>query len=107
MPSKKEDLGRFEDGQGKDTKGVKVTLKNITAGTVLSYRHDPGLKLLWAAAPMFFFGMLYRAWGRWYTVYYLIEKADQNVNLYLRMQKKGVWADENRIVRTLTKKLTF
>ena len=107
LPSKKEDLGRFEDGQGKDTKGVKVTLKNITAGTVLSYRHDPGLKLLWAAAPMFFFGMLYRAWGRWYTVYYLIEKADQNVNLYLRMQKKGIWADENRIVRTLTKKLTF
>ncbi len=107
LPSKKEDLGRFEDGQEKVAKGVKIVIKNITAGTVLSYRHDPGLKLLWIAAPMFFFGMLYRAWGRWYTVYYLIEKADKNVSLYLRIQKKGIWADENRIIKNLSRELMF
>ena len=107
LPSKKEDLVHFEDGQVKEAKGVKIAVKNITAGTVLSYRHDPGLRLLWIAAPMFFFGMLYRAWGRWYTVYYLIEKACQNVNLYLRIQKKGIWADENRIIKNLSKRLAL
>jgi|GEM_PF-2660531 len=105
--SLKEDLGRFEDCVERDAKGAKITVKNIAAGTVLSYRHDPGLKLLWIAAPMFFFGMLYRAWGRWYTVYYFIEKIDTGVNLYLRIQAKGIWADENRVVKKLTKKLVF
>ena len=104
----KEDLGRFEENLGKEIKGIKIVVKNITAGTVLSYRYDPGLKLLWTATPMFFFGMLYRAWGRWYTVYYLLEKVDnRSVTLHLRIQKKGVWADENRIIKRLSEKLAY
>lgn len=89
------------EGVEQEIKGVKVKLENLRAGTILSYRHDPGLTPLWVGAPILFFAMLFRAWGRWYRVSYVIEKANEGANLYLRIHRTGLWGNEERILRKL------
>jgi hypothetical protein len=89
------------EGIEQEIKGVKVKVENLRAGTILSYRHDPGLTPLWIGAPILFFAMLFRAWGRWYRVSYVIEKAGEGANLYLNIHKTGIWGDEERLLSKL------
>lgn len=89
------------EGVEQEIKGAKVKVENLRAGTVLSYRHDPGLKPLWVGAPILFFAMLFRAWGRWYRVSYVIEKTREGANLYLHIHRTGIWGNEERILKKL------
>lgn len=94
------------EGVEQEIKGVKVKMENLRAGTGLSYRYDPGLKPLWLGAPILFFAMLFRAWGRWYRVSYVIEKAKEGANLYLHIHRTGIWGNEERILRKIESALS-
>ena len=105
-PPNKDENARKEEfkilgGVEQEIKSAKVRIENIRAGTVLSYRHDPGLKPLWIGAPILFFAMLFRAWGRWYRVSYVIEKTSEGANLYLYIHRTGIWGNEEGILKKL------
>ncbi|HHT9126651.1 MAG TPA: cytochrome c biogenesis protein ResB [Candidatus Brocadiia bacterium] len=100
------------EGIEQDIKGANVKVENFRAGTVLSYRHDPGLKPLWVGAPILFFAMLFRAWGCWYRVSYVVEKTAVGAgfkpaptNLYLHIHRTGIWGNEEGILRKLERAL--
>ena len=84
-----------------DIKGSKVRIENVRAGTILSYRHDPGVPLLWIAAPVLFFAMLFRAWGRWCRASYVVEKRPRGSRLLAHLQMFGVWGGERNMMERL------
>ncbi|HHT9117868.1 MAG TPA: cytochrome c biogenesis protein ResB [Candidatus Hypogeohydataceae bacterium YC38] len=98
---KKPQVFKLFEREDKEIMGVKLRVENVRAGTVLSYRHDPGVPILWIAAPVLFFGMLFRAWGRWYRASYLVERAPSGSVLYFNLQRAGVWGDESRLIERL------
>lgn len=97
----KPEVFKLYQGEPRDIKGVKARVEGIHAGTILSYRHDPGVPILWIAAPVLFFGMLFRAWGRWYRASYIVEKTPEGSVLYVNLQRVGLWGDETRMVEKL------
>ncbi len=104
-PGKGEEF-KILEGVEQEIKGVTLKIENLRAGTILSYRHDPGLKPLWIGAPIAFFAMLFRAWGRWYRVSYVIEKTAEGANLYLHIHRTGIWGFEESILNKLQNALT-
>ncbi|MFQ5956883.1 MAG: cytochrome c biogenesis protein ResB, partial [Candidatus Brocadiales bacterium] len=92
---------RFIEGKTQDVKGVKVRITNVRAATILSYRHDPGVPLLWIAAPVLFFAMLFRAWGRWCRASYIVEKRLKGSRLLVHLQMFGVWGGEQSMIESL------
>ncbi|MFQ5861710.1 MAG: cytochrome c biogenesis protein ResB [Candidatus Brocadiales bacterium] len=93
------------EGKTTDIKGTKVRIENIRAATILSYRHDPGVPLLWIAAPVLFFGMLFRAWGRWCRASYIVEKRPKGSRLLVHLQMFGVWGGERNMIERLKSSL--
>ncbi len=93
------------EGKTKDIKGVKVRIENVRAATILSYRHDPGVPLLWIAAPVLFFGMLFRAWGRWCRASYIVEGRPEGSRLLVHLQMFGVWGGERNMIERLKETL--
>jgi cytochrome c biogenesis protein ResB len=100
-PEGKMEVFKIYEGERKEIKGVKVEIKNIRAGTVLSYRHDPGVPLLWIAAPILFFGMLFRAWGRWLRAAYIVEKAPKGSHAYVQVLRAGIFGGEAGVIENL------
>ncbi|MCQ4574181.1 MAG: cytochrome c biogenesis protein ResB [Candidatus Brocadiales bacterium] len=93
-------------GRGVDVKGTRLRIENIRAGTVLSYRHDPGVPLLWIAVPVLFFAMLFRAWGRWCRASYVVEKRPTGSRLLVHLQMFGVWGGEEAMLERLKSHLS-
>lgn len=104
-PSRPETFKIYE-GQTKEIKGAQVEVEKIRAGTVLSYRHDPGVLLLWIAAPVLFFGMLFRTWGRWLRASYIVQKAPEGSRVYVQLQRAGIFGGEARLMEKLGLTLT-
>ncbi|MEK7821605.1 MAG: hypothetical protein AAB260_01035, partial [Planctomycetota bacterium] len=102
---------KIYEGETKEVKGVRVGVGNVQAGTVLSYRHDPGVPLLWIAVPVLFFGMLFRAWGRWLRVSYVVEKVagpppSAGSRVYVQLQRAGIWGGEAGMMEKLGQAIT-
>ena len=107
------EIFKIYEGETKEVKGVRVGVGNIQAGTVLSYRHDPGVALLWIAVPVLFFGMLFRAWGRWLRASYVVEKVasasggpSEGSRVYVQLQRAGIWGGEAGMMEKLGQVLT-
>jgi cytochrome c biogenesis protein len=96
---------KIYEGETKEVKGVRVEVGKIQAGTVLSYRHDPGVLLLWIAAPVLFFGMLFRAWGRWLRASYIVEKSPTGSQAYVQLQRAGIFGGEVGMMEKLGQQL--
>ncbi len=88
-------------GRTEDIKGTRIRIENVRAGTILSYRHDPGVSLLWIAVPVLFFAMLFRAWGRWCRASYVVEKRPTGSRLLVHLQIFGVWGGEQNLIEKL------
>ncbi|HHT9151923.1 MAG TPA: cytochrome c biogenesis protein ResB [Candidatus Hypogeohydataceae bacterium YC40] len=100
-PASGREVFKIYEGERKEIKGVQVEVGNIKAGTVLSYRHDPGVPLLWIAAPVLFFGMLFRAWGRWLRTSYIVQKIPEGSQAYVQVQRAGIFGGEVRMMGKL------
>lgn len=97
---------KIYEGETREIKGTQVSVGTIQAGTILSYRHDPGVTLLWIAAPVLFFGMLFRAWGRWLRASYIVEKSPTGSQVYVQLQRAGIFGGEVRMMEKLGQALT-
>ncbi len=69
--------------------GRRVRLARAEESSVLGYRYDPGVPLLWFAGVLVFAAMSLWCFGRWYMLAYRIEAR----NLLLSVSAKGLSAD--------------
>jgi hypothetical protein len=97
---------KLAEGKPMDIKGTSVRIDNVRAGTILSYRHDPGVSLLWIAVPIIFFAMLFRAWGRWCRASYIVEKRPGGSRLLVHLQVFGVWGGEEGMTEAIRRSMT-
>ena len=97
---------KLTEGKTQDIKGTKVRIENVHAATILSYRHDPGVTLLWIAVPVLFFAMLFRAWGRWCRASYIVEERPGGSRLLVHLQVFGVWGGEEGMIEGLKRSMT-
>ncbi len=94
------------EGKPMDIKGTSVRIENVHAGTILSYRRDPGVSLLWIAVPVIFFAMLFRAWGRWCRASYIVEQRPGGSRLLVHLQVFGVWGGEEGMIEAIKRSMT-
>ncbi len=102
----KPEVFKVYEGETKDIRGIKVGVEKVVAGTVLSYRHDPGVPVLWIAAPVLFFAMLYRAWGRWLRASYIVKKTPKGCRAYVQLLRAGIFGGETKMMEKLGQTLT-
>ncbi|HHL39357.1 MAG TPA: hypothetical protein ENJ37_02515 [Deltaproteobacteria bacterium] len=87
------DLGRLRLGESLWVGGKKITFIDFTEDSVLSYRYDPGVPILWWSGIFVLVAMTLRCFGGWYLVAYRIEEADGITYLTLSISTKGLGAD--------------
>lgn len=100
------ELGRLEYGTPMMINGTAVTLAGYEEGTVLSYRYDPGVGLLWWAGIFILVVMAVRFYGSWYRVSYTVDESDGLVILYMDITSRGVASDPDKIARRVEYFLT-
>jgi cytochrome c biogenesis protein ResB len=73
-PPERVDLGNLSAEEPIEVEGYQLTLENPYEGSVLSYRHDPGVTLLYIAITLFIFGLAIRTYWPSYRVSLWIEE---------------------------------
>lgn len=92
-----EDLGKLELGGSIVVDGRRVSLSDFEESPVLSYRYDPGVRVLWWGGAFVLIVMCLRFYGRFYTVAYAVDESDRIVCLNLHIVSKGLLADSERL----------
>ncbi|MBN2566192.1 MAG: cytochrome c biogenesis protein ResB [Candidatus Eisenbacteria bacterium] len=72
-PPERIDLGNLSAEEPLEVEGYKLTLENPHEGSVLTYRHDPGVPLLYIAITAFIIGLALRTYWPSYRVSLWIE----------------------------------
>ena len=96
-PSARDMLGDIRLGGMLNAKGVILEFRDYKEGSYLSYRKDPGVRLVGIASLFVLLGLFVRSLGAWYRVQYAAEKKIA----YLLISTRGILADKERIVRRL------
>ncbi len=96
-----EELGRLELGGTLLVDGRRISLVDFAESVTLSYRHDPGVGLLWWGGLFVFVIMSLRCLGGWYLLAYRIEESEGIAYLVLSITTKGLGASEERVVKRL------
>ena len=96
-PSSREALGELSFGGKINAKGVVFKFKDYKEGSYLSYRKDPGVRLVEIACWFVFLGLFVRSLGAWYRVQYAVE----NEVAYVLISTRGILADKDRIIKKL------
>jgi hypothetical protein len=92
-----EELGKLELKGSITVKGRKVRFAGAREDSVLSYRYDPGVPLLWVAGILVFSVMSLRCFGRWYMLAYRVEEVAGARNLLVWISGKGLSADPEKL----------
>ncbi|MBI5599175.1 MAG: cytochrome c biogenesis protein ResB [Deltaproteobacteria bacterium] len=92
---------RLTPGNSVDIDGRTIELVDFEEASVLSYRYDPGVPVLWVAGSLVFIVMALRCFGRWYMLAYTLEDTGGRTLLKLHIRAKGLSADPERIKRRL------
>lgn len=95
-------LGRLEEGGRLFIGERAIGLKEFKEASVISYRYDPGVPILWWAGILVLIAMALRVFGLWYRVIYRIEEGSL---LDLAIKARGLLADEERVIRHLRRDL--
>ena len=98
---KEETLGKLEVGGHITVNGKKLMLVDFAEDSVLSYRYDPGARLLFIAGSFVFIVMALRCFGGYYMLAYSIEGEGGGCSISLYIREKGLSADKERIIRRL------
>ncbi|MFH1689563.1 MAG: cytochrome c biogenesis protein ResB [Candidatus Eisenbacteria bacterium] len=75
-PTERIELGKLSAEEPLEVEGYTLTLENPYEGSVLTYRHDPGVPLLYIAITAFMLGLAIRTYWPSYRVSLWIEEAD-------------------------------
>lgn len=100
------ELGRIELGETIDVDGVEITLEDYVESSVLSYRYDPGVPLLWWGGIFILAVMVLRFYGSWYRVAYHIEESNGIVRLSVNIISRGIASDPDKMSERLEHHLT-
>jgi cytochrome c biogenesis protein ResB len=103
---KYEEVGRVELGDSILLDGRKITLAGVADSSTLSYRYDPGAKVLWWAGILVIAAMSVRFFGGWYLIAYKLDEKDRIVSLDLHISTRGLGANGLRLAKRLESALT-
>ncbi len=106
---KKEKLGKLELDGTLFLENKRISLREFKEASILSYRYDPGVPILWWSGITALMAMALRVFGAWYRISYRIEERDGAPHLLLNIKTKGLMADEERLLKKLNyslKKMT-
>ena len=98
-PQAREELGEVGLGEKLDARGVLFEFRDYKEGSYLSYRKDPGVRLVGLACLFVFLGLFVRSLGAWYRIQYAAERKIA----YVIVSSRGILADKDRIIRKLNK----
>ncbi|HBR17266.1 MAG: hypothetical protein A3G39_02000 [Deltaproteobacteria bacterium RIFCSPLOWO2_12_FULL_43_16] len=96
-----EKIGKLEQDGSLIVDNKKIILKEVKEASILSYRSDPGVPILWWAGVMALLAMSLRVFGAWYRIIYRIEEREDTPYLSFTIKTKGLMADEEKLIRRL------
>lgn len=106
VKGREEYLGKVRIGESIDINGRRITLAGFETGSVLNYRYDPGVGVLWAGGLVALVTMALRFYIGWCMAAYNIVEKDGIVYLELFIAVKGLGFSPERIVKALEHSLT-
>jgi len=96
-----EKLGKLEYDGSLYIDNKRISLKEFKETSVLSYRYDPGVPILWWSGVIALLVMALRVFGAWYRIVYRLEEKDGIPHLLLKVKTRGLMADKERFVKRL------
>lgn len=102
---KMETAGRLELGGSVKIDGKELALEGFEESSVLSYRYDPGVAVLWIAGSLVFIVMSLRCFGRWSMLAYSMEEREGKMNLLISIKARGLSSNPQRVVRAIARLL--
>lgn len=94
-----EKLGKLEQDGSLYISDKRISLREIKEASILSYRYDPGVPILWLSGVVVLLAMSLRIFGAWYRIIYRIEEKDGAPYLLLKIKTKGLMADEKKVIK--------
>ncbi|MBI5327978.1 MAG: cytochrome c biogenesis protein ResB [Deltaproteobacteria bacterium] len=94
-----ENIGKLEQDGAIYIDNKRISIKEFKEASILSYRYDPGVPLLWWSGVVVLLAMSLRVFGAWYRITYRIEEKDGASYLLLKVNTKGLIADHERLIK--------
>ena len=104
-PPERIELGDLSAGEPLEVEGFTLTLENPYEGSVLSYRHDPGVALIYIAIAAFMIGLGIRTYWPSYRVSLWIEETDNGALGKLVLRATGMLGEPRVIEDELVEEL--
>ena len=96
-----EKLGKLEHDGSLYIDDKRISLREFKEASVLSYRYDPGVTILWWSGVTLLLAMALRVFGAWYRITYRLGKKGGASYLLLTVKTKGLMANEERFINML------
>ena len=96
-----ENLGKLEQDGGIYIDNKRISMREFKEVSILSYRNDPGVPILWWSGIVVLLAMSLRIFGAWYRIIYRIEEKDGMPHLLMKVKTRGLMADEARLIKRL------
>jgi cytochrome c biogenesis protein ResB len=103
--AKPEEIGDLSAGTPLEREGVTLLLENPRESSVLSYRHDPGVPLLYIAIVAFMIGLVIRTYWPSYRVNLWIEGGPGSATGRLLFRAAGMLGEPEEVEADLVRML--
>ena len=104
-PPERVELGDLSAGEPLELGAYTLTLENPYEGSVLTYRHDPGVPLLYVAIIAFMMGLAIRTYWPSYRVNLWVESAPGGTTGRLAFRAAGMLGEPEEIEDALAREL--
>ena len=94
-------LGKLVQDESLVVDDKRIILKEFKEASVLSYRYDPGVPILWISGIIVMLAMSLRIFGAWHRIAYRIDEKDGVPRLLLNIKTKGLMANEEKFIKRL------
>ena len=95
-------IGRLYLGEGIRIGGRSLYFEGFEELSIVSYRYDPGVWVLWYAGFFVFTVMALRCLGRWYMLRVRMESLQGRTLLTVSVYGRGLMADPERVLAVFT-----
>jgi hypothetical protein len=100
------ELGRLWFDGSIRVDGKRLTIAGFSQGTVLKFRYDPGVLLLWWGAIFVLIAMALRFYGAWYMAAYNLSETNGIVLIRIHVSTVGLRANKARLIKRIEDALT-
>jgi hypothetical protein len=84
---------------------AEMTLENLRESSVLSYRHDPGVALLWVASVGLIVLMTARIYLPWYQIRCHVDNSGERVEITVGVRMVGIFTRPARLREKMSRAL--